>query len=90
MCYFLHQSESKEIDEMKRIAVVVMRKDRELVVEEDHHIPLSPDRQQSKRNGPYDLITSFTKLRSYTMVLHMHTFALFKIFSKIKNANTTG
>ena len=41
MCYFLHQSESKEIDEMKRIAVVVMRKDRELVVEEDHHIPLS-------------------------------------------------
>ena len=32
---------SKEIDEMKRIAVVVMRKDRELVVEEDHHIPLS-------------------------------------------------
>ena len=43
---------------MKRIfAVVVMRKDRELKPEEDH----IPDRQQSKRNGPYDLITSFPK-----------------------------
>ena len=54
---FLHQSESKEIDEMKRIVVVDMRKDRELKPEEDH----IPDRQQSKRNGPYDLITSFSK-----------------------------
>ena len=62
MCHFLHQSESKEIDEMKRIfAVVVMRKDRELKPEEDH----IPDRQQSKRNGPYDLITSFPKRALY-------------------------
>ena len=67
---------------MKRIfAVVVMRKDRELKPEEDH----IPDRQQSKRNGPYDLITSFPK-RAFQNSYMMHAFAI-QIFLQDKNIN---
>ena len=35
---------------------------------EEDHIHTFPDRQQSKRNGPYDLITSFSKTRNLNTV----------------------
>ena len=84
---FLHQSESKEIDEMKRIAVVVMRKDRELKnLKKIIYIHSSPDRQQSKRNGPYDLITSFSETRILNIIHH----ACFRYSNFLQDKMLTG
>ena len=83
MCYFLHQSESKEIDEMKRIAVVVMRKDRELKnLKKIIYIVLLTDNNQNEM-GPTIWLRLFPK-RAFRILHMMHAFALFKFFCKIK------
>ena len=79
---FLHQSESKEIDEMKRIAVVVMRKDRELKnLKKIIYIVLLTDNNQNEM-GPTIWLRLFPK-RAFWILYIMHAFAI-QIFCKIK------
>ena len=82
MCYFLHQSKSKEIDEMKRIALVVMRKDRELKnLKKIIYIFLLTDNNQNEM-GPTIWLRLFPKRAIWTPYM-MHAFAI-QIFCKIK------
>ena len=82
LCYFLHQSESKEIDEMKRIALVVMRKDRELKnLKKIIYIFLLTDNNQNEM-GPTIWLRLFRNAHSKTHTWCM--LSLFKFFCKIK------
>ena len=83
LCYFLHQSESKEIDEMKRIALVVMRKDRELKnLKKIIYIFLLTDNNQNEM-GPTIWLRLFRNAHSKTYRWCM--LSLFKFFfCKIK------
>ena len=85
LCYFLHQSESKEIDEMKRIALVVMRKDRELKnLKKIIYIFLLTDNNQNEM-GPTIWLRLFRNAHSKTYRWCM--LSLFKFFLQDKNIN---
>ena len=53
---------------------------------EEDHIHISPDRQQSKRNGPYDLITSFSETRILNIIHH----ACFRYSNFLQDKMLTG